>query len=533
MNVRTSREAGRTVLTILLPQEIDGPTAQQVGSEVLRRTAGVAELAERRLGGGGATAAGRAATSGVGVPAASGRGVTGREFGTSPRMRRFRGASPEAVLVSAPVDMTGEVLSEIGAGRTVIRARHVPVGTASWAAARASASGAAPTSSMTARRAAGRVRGRSVAASPTRFARLASSFAWLDAVELDAPSEGSVAERVSMRSEPVSRRRPFGPEAVHVAAAAAAEETMGAIEERGTASLFERTARAGSASGRSRRPMTGRRLPSGAFAAPAGHERGAAAAERGRQVQPRRMRSGVDTSTTLEAGERPVDHGPDAPAWAQRDMQQGRAGDRHLSIGERVSLKADHSLVNALSRAATPEQLLRIVSDADVTPGQLRRVLPGPAARLVERVVNLESMARQGQRSEARRVLGVRMRGTAPEPDFVRRPVNKAPEAQYLPSAALPAPQAGASRVTHLANKLLKLIHLAEVEKRVQDAKTQVRMSDSEPGEGAGSGPGTASDVKTPNMKALKREVLEAVLKKLKELEERSVEDPNGPAMWW
>ena len=41
---------------------------------------------------------------------------------------------------------------------------------------------------------------------------------------------------------------------------------------------------------------------------------------------------------------------------------------------------------------------------------------------------------------------------------------------------------AGGGRASHLANQLLKLIHLAEVERRVDDAQQEVRMSQHEPG---------------------------------------------------
>ncbi|TVQ89451.1 MAG: hypothetical protein EA397_15440 [Deltaproteobacteria bacterium] len=188
-------------------------------------------------------------------------------------------------------------------------------------------------------------------------------------------------------------------------------------------------------------------------------------------------------------------------------------------------------MVNALARAEAPEDLLRIISDARMTQEQLKRELPGPAFKLVQRVQQMHTIAQQDRRTEvttreSRRRRGdgrASAEGTTLSPRFI--PVATSGVSRELDN--------GASRVTQLANKLLRLIHLAEVDDRVREAQQEVRMSDSAPGESGAGSASSSSDEQSPNINALKRDVFEAVLRKLDQLEDRSVEDPNGHTMWW
>ena len=85
-----------------------------------------------------------------------------------------------------------------------------------------------------------------------------------------------------------------------------------------------------------------------------------------------------------------------------------------------------------------------------------------------------------------------------------------------------------------LANKLMKLIHLAENDGR-GDAHKHVRMaeeaSEARPESGAGQTSGESFDEKTMNIKALRQDVLDAVLRALEDLRWRR-EDPDGPSFW-
>lgn len=248
-----------------------------------------------------------------------------------------------------------------------------------------------------------------------------------------------------------------------------------------------------------------------------------------------RRRSGVQ----LERGQLAVPEGAqrqpvvtqDAPGWSARAGQT--SGARRSATGERISLRASSTLVNAIARAESPDELVRIISDGRFTPEQLRRDLPGPAAKLVQRVEQMHTIAQQAKRTEARHEHKRARRGRGLEPDATE--LGGSPT--FIPVATgagnVTGLTSGAARMTQLANKLLRLIHLAEVDQRVQEAQQQVRMSDSEPGTSGAGAAGTSSDVQSPNINALKRDVFEAVLRKLNELEGRSVEDPNGHAMWW
>lgn len=87
-----------------------------------------------------------------------------------------------------------------------------------------------------------------------------------------------------------------------------------------------------------------------------------------------------------------------------------------------------------------------------------------------------------------------------------------------------------------LANKLMNLIHLAEVERKVQEAQKHVRMAentaDARAEGGAGAGGGETGGDQNMNIKALQQEVLSSVLREL-ELNQQRREDPDGRNIWW
>jgi hypothetical protein len=249
-----------------------------------------------------------------------------------------------------------------------------------------------------------------------------------------------------------------------------------------------------------------------------------------RRTRPSRARRPA-AGTLVEAG---------ADLSGDAGVAEGRSGasrsrfvtPRNDDVAERSSLRAGSTIVNALARVESPEELVRIVRDSRLTPEQLRRELPGPAFKLVQRVEQMHTIAQQAKRTEdGDRSFARTRRGRSLPSDT---PAVTLGETRFIPIAKPVSGELGssASRVAQLANKLLNLIHLAEVDQRVQDARQQVRMSDSAPGEGAGSA-GASSVTKSPNINALKSDVFDAVLRKLDELKSRSVEDPNGHAMWW
>ncbi|MBX2797771.1 MAG: hypothetical protein KTR31_08890, partial [Myxococcales bacterium] len=107
-------------------------------------------------------------------------------------------------------------------------------------------------------------------------------------------------------------------------------------------------------------------------------------------------------------------------------------------------------------------------------------------------------------------------------------------------SASTPGPsQPGATRVVTrsasstagIAQKLMRLINLAERERSAAEAEELVRMSEAHSA-GQGPGPGeSAAEDSSVNIQALHRDVLEAVLRELDNLQWRR-EDPDGPNFW-
>ena len=83
-----------------------------------------------------------------------------------------------------------------------------------------------------------------------------------------------------------------------------------------------------------------------------------------------------------------------------------------------------------------------------------------------------------------------------------------------------------------LAGKLMKLIHLAENERRKADAQREIRMAEEtgstrrEAGAGQTGGENVASQ--TMNLKQLQQQVLDSILHKLEEQRWRR-DDPDGP----
>ncbi|MEQ1570643.1 MAG: hypothetical protein ABMA64_33755 [Myxococcota bacterium] len=181
------------------------------------------------------------------------------------------------------------------------------------------------------------------------------------------------------------------------------------------------------------------------------------------------------------------------------------------------------SLLTALARTADPEELVRLILERSDTVARGMRALSGEASSLVDGIV----------------------RGSAPEPEvrtitqlrtITRRVTRAGPSLQPLrPQAeATHREGVGASGVTKLAGKLLKLIHLAEAERRKADAQRQVRMAEDSSearADGIGQTGGERVNDKTMNLKALQQDVLDYVMRELESLRSRR-EESDGPNNW-
>ncbi len=196
-------------------------------------------------------------------------------------------------------------------------------------------------------------------------------------------------------------------------------------------------------------------------------------------------------------------------------------------------------LIGALARASRAEDVVRVILDRADAAQAMSGELPGEAGRLVRRIVgeaaseaaeqtNSTVSASRGDTRAATTVRTVRR--------DVLRPVRTFGGGHGTPSASAKSSQGvGAGNVMKLANRLRGLIHLAENERRLRDAQSQVRMAedtDSARAEGGAGASEGAEDKEKVDIKALQQEVLEGVLSELERLQSRR-EDPDGRSKWW
>jgi hypothetical protein len=249
----------------------------------------------------------------------------------------------------------------------------------------------------------------------------------------------------------------------------------------------------------------------------------------GRSGATRRARSaGRRSAGAVPAGweELGVDATDDAPDEAVASA----AGRRVRTAG---------GLLTALARAGDPEDLLRLILERSNGLSGRAAELPEPARDLVRRI------AREGDPEELTSPRGRSGSRRTPETrtitrfrTVVRNTSASAPSLRSLKSGPEPSERGvdgmGASGVMKLAGKLMKLIHLAEVERRKADAQRQVRMAENSAearSEGAGQPGGESINEKATNIKQLQQEVLQAVLRELEMMRWRR-EDSDGPNSW-
>lgn len=218
-----------------------------------------------------------------------------------------------------------------------------------------------------------------------------------------------------------------------------------------------------------------------------------------------------------------------APTWAAR------------ADGEPI-VRSAGGLFGALARAASPEEVVRVIFER---AEGLRSTgpLPSPIMEVAEQI-----------RQEVRREDDI----AAAEFVATRESTLPAPSATVLKGTSVAGVASTASRssnsirpirssakvlnagggdqrIMKLVKKLESLIHLAEAEHRLADARSQVRMAeDTASARAEGSAPiaGTGPDNSKMDLEALSREVLEAVTRELESRRERRTED-GDESIWW
>jgi hypothetical protein len=190
-----------------------------------------------------------------------------------------------------------------------------------------------------------------------------------------------------------------------------------------------------------------------------------------------------------------------------------------------------------LARADSPEDIVKVILERGDRLSTLSQELPGPAARLVDRMAQLgrEELESLATKRTERDGPSAAMRSAGKATRRVLQPVKRGNIRNLSAKSSAKSSQGiGAGKVTKLASKLMDLIHLAESERRVADAQAQVRMAEDTVEARAEGTPSIEKEKGSGkvNIKALQRDVLEAVLREL-EMTKLRREDPDGGNIWW
>jgi hypothetical protein len=235
---------------------------------------------------------------------------------------------------------------------------------------------------------------------------------------------------------------------------------------------------------------------------------------------------GVEPTTLAGPGARGRDR-----QWARRSTASPVADREELAEQRQAGPRTAGGLLSALARSGDAEDVVRVILERSSAVASAASALGGEARSLVDRIVKTAGAERE-QRVSAQ---------VASMPQFRtinRRILTPAPSQSFGGSSGHGGPTStsvqgvGASGVMKLAGKLMKLIHLAENERRKADAQREIRMAEEtgstrrEAGAGQTGGENVASQ--TMNLKQLQQQVLDSILHKLEEQRWRR-DDPDGP----
>lgn len=192
------------------------------------------------------------------------------------------------------------------------------------------------------------------------------------------------------------------------------------------------------------------------------------------------------------------------------------------------------TILHALARASSAEDVVRVILErADGLRG-VAKELPQPAVELVERIVRVQDEA------NAPKANVVHDDDLAPLSAPRSAPVSETSTASSRRNAwsgtrSRPTRRSdgvGAGQTMKLANKLMRLVHLAENERRLAEAQRHVRMSQEGSEVDSGGEQASGEAVGVPNIKALQRDVFEAVLREIALSKQRRQEDFDV-SIWW
>jgi len=223
-----------------------------------------------------------------------------------------------------------------------------------------------------------------------------------------------------------------------------------------------------------------------------------------------------------------------APAWAARSDGAPR-------------VRSPGGLFEALARATSAEEIVRVIYARSEGVRETPLAREAPVVQVIEQIrqevrqeVRREQSAgdavTRSTRMDAPATTTIRNNYVQPVQSTTR--VNRGGVRAVGATARAISAGGGDDRVTKLVKKLQGLIHLAEAEGRLADARAQVRMAeDSASAKAEGQGPVGATREggekgQKQDIDALGREVLEVVTRELEFRRSRRVED-HDESNWW
>ncbi|HNH46357.1 MAG TPA: hypothetical protein PKY30_04940, partial [Myxococcota bacterium] len=263
----------------------------------------------------------------------------------------------------------------------------------------------------------------------------------------------------------------------------------------------------------------------GGTAAPSSSPAAARSAARSsRQSRSPALRSRARTADLGSTLHQVAQGAPDsaAPSWAARTSEQA------------TGLRTVDSLVASLARATSVEEVVRVIVQRVEGSGvEVPAVLSSPFNDVVQQL-------RNEARAEVDRALAAEAPVTRPNrmaaPEAAPLQPSRARSFRHggrsVGASAMAVDGVGNSRVMKLVRKLQGLIHLAEEERRLSDARRRVRMAeDSASARAEGQAPmgkgGSPAHQRHVDIESLSREVTEIVTREIEHRRSRRMEDSD------
>lgn len=247
------------------------------------------------------------------------------------------------------------------------------------------------------------------------------------------------------------------------------------------------------------------------------------AARSSRQSRSPALRSSARTADLGSTLHQVAQGTPDAaaPSWAARTSEQA------------TGLRTVDSLVASLARATSVEEVVRVIVQRVEGSGvEIPAVLSSPFNDVVQQLRNEARAEVDRALAEAPVTRPNRMAAPEAAPLQPARTRSFRHGGRSVGASAMAVDGVGNSRVMKLVRKLQGLIHLAEEERRLSDARRRVRMAeDSASARAEGQAPmgkgGSPAHQRHVDIESLSREVTEIVTREIEHRRSRRMEDSD------